>query len=88
MVELHGIANANSALANLPMISFAGKRLSVSLPLRDAKGVILMGMLFTIQANQFVFRKYTKRLALFTGLWQFYCHAPQSLASPSHRHFL
>ncbi|KAL5109786.1 Heterogeneou nuclear ribonucleoprotein L [Taenia crassiceps] len=28
MVELHGIANANSALANLPMISFAGKRLS------------------------------------------------------------
>ncbi|CDS42852.1 heterolocus tagous nuclear ribonucleoprotein l [Echinococcus multilocularis] len=28
MVELHGIANANGALANLPMISFAGKRLS------------------------------------------------------------
>lgn len=28
MVELHGIANANGALVNLPMISFAGKRLS------------------------------------------------------------
>ncbi|VUZ49417.1 unnamed protein product [Hymenolepis diminuta] len=28
MVELHGIANANSALANLPMITFAGNKLS------------------------------------------------------------
>lgn len=31
MVELHGIANASSALANLPMITFAGNKLSVSL---------------------------------------------------------
>ncbi|KAM3185787.1 hypothetical protein ACTXT7_005647 [Hymenolepis weldensis] len=29
MVELHGIANANSALANLPMITFAGNKLSL-----------------------------------------------------------
>nr|CDS35017.2 heterogeneous nuclear ribonucleoprotein l [Hymenolepis microstoma]CDS35018.2 heterogeneous nuclear ribonucleoprotein l [Hymenolepis microstoma] len=28
MVELHGIANANSALANLPMVTFAGNKLS------------------------------------------------------------
>lgn len=34
MVELHGIANANSALANLPMITFAGNKLSVSNYLR------------------------------------------------------